>query len=136
MGRMVISPYYGAYSTKHGSKGVLMFAHGLIVLGALLYTQVWSLYSLFAAQIILGLGCGTLGVTRAYFAESVPRDQGFLLGIFGSAGSLARIVFPIVTGFVATHFSADAVFGVLATLLGTTLAILVVHRAAFREAIA
>ena len=75
MGRMVISPYYGAYSTKHGSKGVLLFAHGLIVLGALLYTQVWSLYSLFAAQIILGLGCGTLGVTRAYFAESVPRDQ-------------------------------------------------------------
>ena len=41
-----------------------------------------------------------------------------------------------MTGFVATHFSADAVFGVLATLLGTTLAILVVHRAAFREAIA
>ena len=31
---------------------------------------------------------------------------------------------------------SDAVFGVLATLLGTTLAILVVHRAAFREAIA
>ena len=45
-------------------------------------------------------------------------------------------MFPIVTGFVATRFSADAVFGVLAALLGTTLAILVVYRAAFREAIA
>ena len=48
----------------------------------------------------------------------------------------ARIVFPIMTGFIATQFSADAVFGVLAALLGTTLAILVVYRAAFREAIA
>ena len=48
----------------------------------------------------------------------------------------ARIVFPIMTGFIATYFSADAVFGVLAALLGTTLAILVVYRAAFREAIA
>ena len=64
------------------------------------------------------------------------KPQGFLLGIFGSAGSLARIVFPIMTGFIATYFSADAVFGVLAALLGTTLAILVVYRAAFREAIA
>ena len=65
MGRMVISSYYGAFSTKHGSRGVLIFAHGLIILGALLYTQVWSIYSLFAAQVILGLGCGTLGVTRS-----------------------------------------------------------------------
>ena len=72
-----------------------------------------------------------------WFSKAMKnKPQGFLLGIFGSAGSLARIVFPIVTGFVATHFSADAVFGVLATLLGTTLAILIVYRAAFREAIA
>mmetsp|Transcript_8237 Transcript_8237/g.25767 ORF Transcript_8237/g.25767 Transcript_8237/m.25767 type:complete len:456 (+) Transcript_8237:843-2210(+) len=75
MGRMVISPYYGQYSTKHGHKGPLIFAHVLIIIGALLYSQVWSLYSLFAAQIVLGLGCGTLGVTRAYFAESVPREM-------------------------------------------------------------
>tara|TARA_B100000683_G_scaffold234705_1_gene238042 strand:+ start:204 stop:554 length:351 start_codon:yes stop_codon:yes gene_type:complete len=97
-----------------------------------------------------------------WFSKAMKnKPQGFLLGIFGSAGSLARIcaeikrrwrggrrisemlisaqariVFPIMTGFIATHFSADAVFGVLAALLGTTLAILVVHRAAFREAIA
>ena len=48
----------------------------------------------------------------------------------------SSVFIPIVTGFVATYFSADAVFGVLAALLGTTLAILVVYRAAFREAIA
>ena len=42
----------------------------------------------------------------------------------------------MASGFVATRFSADAVFGVLAALLGTTLAILVVYRAAFLEAIA
>ena len=45
------------------------------------------------------------------------KPQGFLLEVCGSAGSLARIVLPIMTGFVATYFN-DAVFGVLAALLG------------------
>ena len=75
LGRVLVSPWYGAHSTRHGYRGVLLFAHGVIVAGALLYTQVRGLASLFAAQVVLGLGCGTLGVTRAYVAESVPRDQ-------------------------------------------------------------
>ena len=75
MGRVLVSPSYGAYSTKHGYRKILVFAHCLICLGALLYTRVWNVPSLVCAQLILGFGCGTLGVTRAYFAESVPRDQ-------------------------------------------------------------
>ena len=97
-------------------------------------------YAIWLTAMISMYGVGyPIGHTAVigWFSKAMKnKPQGFLLGIFGSAGSLARIVFPIVTGFVATHFSADAVFGVLATLLGTTLAILVVHRAAFREAIA
>ena len=75
MGRVLVSPSYGAYSTKHGYRRILVFAHCLICLGALLYTRVWNVPSLVCAQLVLGFGCGTLGVTRAYFAESVPRDQ-------------------------------------------------------------
>ena len=97
-------------------------------------------YAIWLTAMISMYGIGyPIGHTAVigWFSKAMKnKPQGFLLGIFGSAGSLARIVFPIVTGFVATHFSADAVFGVLATLLGTTLAILVVYRAAFREAIA
>ena len=44
-------------------------------MGALAYSQVRNLVQLFLAQVILGLGCGTLGVTRAYVAESVPRES-------------------------------------------------------------
>ena len=90
------------------------------------------------AIIVDGIGypIGHTAVIGWFSKAMKNKPQGFLLGIFGSAGSLARIVFPIMTGFIATYFSADAVFGVLAALLGTTLAILVVHRAAFREAIA
>ena len=75
LGRVLVSPWYGAYSTKHGYRGVLLFAHGIILCGTLLYAQVRGLASLFAAQVVLGLGCGTLGVTRAYVSESVPRGK-------------------------------------------------------------
>ena len=63
--QVLVSPSYGRYSTNHGYRRVLVFAHCLIVVGALLYSRVWNLASLFCAQIVLGFGCGTLGVTRA-----------------------------------------------------------------------
>ena len=112
MGRMVISPYYGAYSTKHSSRGVLIFAHCLIILGALLYTQVWSLYSLFAAQVILGLGCGTLGVTRSYFAESVPREDRTVW--------LGRVTALQYAGLTVTSFLGSALAHVGAHLRDAT----------------
>ena len=97
-------------------------------------------YAIWLTAMVSMYGIGyPIGHTAVigWFSKAMKnKPQGFLLGIFGSAGSLARIVFPIMTGFIATYFSADAVFGVLAALLGTTLAILVVYRAAFREAIA
>ena len=37
LGRVLVSPWYGAHSTRHGYRGVLLFAHGVIVAGALLY---------------------------------------------------------------------------------------------------
>lgn len=64
------------------------------------------------------------------------RPQGFFLGIFGSAGSLARIVFPIASGFMAKYYNDDTVFTGLAAILTVTLVILVVFRQAFRDAIA
>jgi hypothetical protein len=43
------------------------------------------------------------------------RPQGELLGWFASAGSLARIIFPIMSGYVANFSSMEMVF---ATLVG------------------
>ena len=105
-----------------------------------------------AAKIIeRGLGLTELRSRRRYgvgypvghtavigwFSKAMKnRPQGMLMGLFASAGSLARIVFPICTGLVADSFGSDAVFATLATLLGATLCVLVAYRADFREAIA
>lgn len=73
MGRVVVAPTFGHIATRYGYKGVLVGAQFVVAIGALLYTQVTGLRGLLAAQILLGAGCGTLGVTRSYIAESVPK---------------------------------------------------------------
>jgi len=171
---------------------LILYGIGVMVLGCLLMIRrIWTglvandldFYATWLTAMISMYGVGyPVGHTAVigWFSKAMKqRPQNFLLGIFGSAGSLvrigveinkclptattlsrrrvdgvevdtmiqhegrehlisaqARIVFPVCTGFIATHYSADAVFAVLAGLLGVTLTILVVFRDAFREAIA
>lgn len=76
----MISPYFGNLSTKYGYRKVLMAASALIFAGAMIYGVAWSPPSLIAAQVMMGLGSGTLGVTRAYVADkSTPEQRTYLL---------------------------------------------------------
>jgi len=45
------------------------------------------------------------------------RPQGALQGWFASAGSLARIIFPIMTGLVSHYFSTSCLFFILTAVL-------------------
>jgi hypothetical protein len=49
-------------------------------------------------------------------------------GWFGSAGSLARMFFPVAAGVIATMYDINAVFAALCLVLGLTIAILVSYR--------
>ena len=76
----MISPYFGNLSTKHGYRSVLMVASALIAVGALAYALAWNKEALIAAQVLMGVGSGTLGVTRAYVADkSTPEQRTYLL---------------------------------------------------------
>lgn len=76
----MISPYFGGLSTKHGYQRVLMAASALIAAGALAYAVAWNNAALIGAQILMGVGSGTLGVTRAYVADkSTPEQRTYLL---------------------------------------------------------
>ena len=78
--RVLISPYFGNLSTKYGYRKVLAIASSLIALGALSYAIAWSAPTLIVAQILMGVGSGTLGVTRAYVADkSTPEQRTYLL---------------------------------------------------------
>ena len=56
------------------------------------------------------------------------RPQGALQGWFASAGSLARLSFPIMSGYIAKYAGISTLFFVLVGVLGTATTITMVNR--------
>ena len=74
-GRILVSPMFGSWSIKYGYRYTLLVSSTILLIGTILYSQashVGRPEFLIFAQTILGIGSGTLGVTRAYVAEITP----------------------------------------------------------------
>lgn len=75
-GRVLVNPLFGYWSDTKGYTITLLIACAVLLLGTLLYAQiqnVGSIYFLVFAQIVLGIGSGTLGVTRSFVADVTDR---------------------------------------------------------------
>ncbi len=71
-GRILVSPLFGRWSVTHGYSNTLMLSCSILLLGTFLYAQVQNVGRaefLIVAQTCLGIGSGTLGVTRAFVAD-------------------------------------------------------------------
>ena len=75
LGRIISSPIMGHLADTYGYKWVLTGCNLIIMLGALIYTQSSSLPLLIFSQLVIGLGAGTLGVTRSYVAENSKKSE-------------------------------------------------------------
>lgn len=72
LGRIIVSPLFGSWSVIYGYKKVLFMSLSILMGGTLVYAQAQNVGSpafLIFAQLLLGVGSGTLGVTRAFVAE-------------------------------------------------------------------
>lgn len=96
LGRVASSPYLGAWSETKGSAHILSLASLVVIAGTLLNAYAPSCGVLIAAQVLTGVGSGTLGVTRSYVTERT----------FGSAKTwkLARLTAVQYAGFTVTPF--------------------------------
>ncbi|KAL3944347.1 MAG: hypothetical protein SGBAC_001594 [Bacillariaceae sp.] len=75
-GRILVSPMFGTWSVTHGYTQTLLISCSVLLVGTLFYAQAQNVGRaefLIFAQILLGIGSGTLGVTRAFVAEITPR---------------------------------------------------------------
>lgn len=71
-GRILVSPVFGGWSVTYGYSKTLLFSCSILWIGTLLYAQAQNAGNigfLIFAQICMGIGSGTLGVTRAFVAE-------------------------------------------------------------------
>mmetsp|Transcript_16126 Transcript_16126/g.19101 ORF Transcript_16126/g.19101 Transcript_16126/m.19101 type:complete len:512 (-) Transcript_16126:43-1578(-) len=71
-GRILVNPIFGSWSVTYGYAKTLKFAVSILLIGEFFYSQVQNVghtQFLIVAQTILGIGSGTLGVTRAFVAD-------------------------------------------------------------------
>ena len=71
-GRVLVNPLFGSMSHKIGYSKTLILSSIILLVGTLLYAQIQNIgrpQFLIVAQTCLGIGSGTLGVTRAFVAD-------------------------------------------------------------------
>lgn len=77
-GRMLVLPLFGTWSITYGYKWTLLVSTSILFLGTILIAQTLNMkeaWYLILANIILGIGSGTLGVTLAYVSEVTPKRK-------------------------------------------------------------
>jgi MFS family permease len=100
--------------------GLVSTGAGLLAVG--LAPAPWAMY---AGLVFIAVGSGlvnpsTSGLISLYTSQE---EQGRVLGIFRSLGSLARAVTPVLAGIVFFMFGATCVFVVAAALTACALAL-------------
>ncbi|CAM9913831.1 unnamed protein product [Ectocarpus fasciculatus] len=99
LGRTLMSPVFGRMSTKHGYRRAFLISTVLVPCAALFYAVANSVFTVFLSQVFLGVGSGTLGVTRGYVADKTTKEQRtYLLAYTTSVQYAGLTVSPIVGG--------------------------------------
>jgi len=117
-GRILVSPMFGGWSVTYGYSKTLLFSCSILWIGTLLYTQaqnVGHVAFLIFSQIVLGIGSGTLGVTRAFVADVTAQRSRTTYMAWVTAVQYGGFT---VTPFVGSLFSkvlgdSDYKFGLL-----------------------
>ncbi|CAM9773448.1 unnamed protein product, partial [Choristocarpus tenellus] len=102
-GRVFMAPIMGDWSTKRGYGKILSFASLIICVGSMWYALASSTWQLVAAQqVVMGMGSGTLGVTRGYVAnKSTTAQRTYLLANVTAVQYAGFTCMPFVGGFLS-----------------------------------
>lgn len=110
-GRILSSPIFGSWSVKHGYTRTLQCSMSILIVGTLLYAQIGNVGKpefLILAQTVLGVGSGTLGVTRAFCADVTPnRNRTTYMAWLTAVQYAGFTVTPIFGSIFVKIFSED-----------------------------
>jgi ceroid-lipofuscinosis MFS transporter 7 len=115
-GRILVSPLFGRLSVTYGYSKILLLSCSILLFGTFLYGQVQNVGRpefLIVAQTVLGLGSGTLGVTRAFVAEvTAQRNRTTYMAWITAVQYAGFTVTPFVGAiFIKTLGDYDFKFG-------------------------
>ena len=126
----------GPLTRRFGEARLLAAGLVLIAVGLLGIAATTTVVMLFASAALLGLGFGMANPSLAALVSrgAGPADQGMVLGVNQSAGSLARVLGPLAAGVAFAHLGKSAPFllGAIA-ILPVALIVLAIAREAGRR---
>lgn len=94
---------------KFGEKKIFVYSNIILAFGLLSFIIVWHPYILLLPLTLLPTGNGLSGpVIQSLASENVSKEEyGGTLGLLQSAGSLGRIIGPILGGFLFNTFNKN-----------------------------
>jgi MFS family permease len=108
IGRLVVSTPIGWICDTYRHRIALLVSGAILTVGAFLWANVLSFNSiipLYIAQFLLGLGTGSLGVTRAYVSEQTKKEE-------------RTNALSLLTAIQYAGFAVTPLFGAMLILLG------------------
>ncbi|NBC06094.1 MAG: MFS transporter, partial [Bacteroidetes bacterium] len=120
--QFLIAPFWGNLSDRYGRKPILLISIAITGLGYLIFSQASTLFLLFAARIVAGIGSANISTAQAYISDITPPDKrAKAFGIIGAAFGLGFIFGPPLGGFLKNNFGIDYVGYVAAGLSAANL---------------
>jgi MFS transporter, ceroid-lipofuscinosis neuronal protein 7 len=111
--------------------GIAVMSFSCFMLGILsssVQTGLGEFYVALGLMYALGYPLGHTAVLGMVSKLTDHGPQGAIMGWFAAAGSLARIVFPLMSGPLAQVFGDNVVFGLLAVMLAVSLVFTIQYR--------
>ncbi|HEX3463591.1 MAG TPA: MFS transporter [Candidatus Elarobacter sp.] len=101
---LLSSPFWGRLSDRIGRKGVLIAAQVAGLLGFSLLAAGTSLWTIFVARAIEGLGGGGFGVTQAYVTDVTrPSERARAFGLVGATFGFGFLIGPALASVLVRY---------------------------------
>ena len=106
----IFSPFWGSLSDRVGRRPVIAGTVFVTALAFLLLAHATTLWLLFAARMLAGIGSANIAASQAYITDvTPPAGRARALGLIGAAFGIGFIFGPPVGGLVKEHFGMAAV---------------------------
>jgi ceroid-lipofuscinosis MFS transporter 7 len=104
-GRFLVTTPFGYFCDNYRHRITLLISNFLLLLGALCWANAYATRSigfLYFAQLLMGVGSGTLGVTRSYVVEqTLPKYRTEILAIMTALQFAGFTVSPFIGSFLS-----------------------------------